>query len=144
MTDWLSTINERLDRTLLDPVVRDSLQRPEAVVTSFATQPVEYTNVDPDRRSLLRVAGEATDAGTTVQWSLVLKAFRRPADAEASVVDDPAHYEYWEREPRFFESGLWSEVTEGIRSVRCHGIHRWPDNEVWLWLEHLADSPDGH
>ena len=140
MTDWFSTVIARLDRELLDPVVRDTLRRSAAAVLSFETRPVDYTNVDPDRRMLVHVTGEALDAGATVRWSLVLKAFRRPTDAASSVVDDPAHYEFWQREPAFFESGLWSEITDGIRAVRCHGIHRWPGDEVWLWLEDLTDA----
>jgi hypothetical protein len=143
-TDWLTTLTARLDPALLEPVIRDVLHRADATVTDFDARPVDYTNVDPDRRLLVRITGGAVIDGGSARWSVVLKAFRRPTEEAPPNVDEPSHYDYWEREPKFFESGLWSEIGPGIRSVRCHGVRRWPDDEVWLWLEDLVDEHATH
>lgn len=141
--DWLSAVRRELDASVLEPVVRNVLRRPGATVSAFDIRPIEYSNVDPDRRLLMRVTGEAVDAGGAAAWSVVLKAFRRPSDAGATV-DEPTHYDYWAREPEFFASGLWTDIGPGLRSVRCHGIDRRAPDEVWIWLEALAESNPGH
>jgi hypothetical protein len=140
--DWLSRVRAQIDSSLLEPVVRDILDRPDATVTAFEVRPIDYTNVDPECRLLVRVTGNATVRDRTLSWSLVLKAFRSPAAAESGA-DEPTAYEYWEREPRFFESPIPTSLGPGLRSVRCHGVDRRSASEIWIWLEDLAAEREG-
>ena len=139
--DWFSTVRAQIDTALLAPVVRRSLGDSDAIVTAFEVRPIDYTNVDPDLRLLARVTGDTAVGGEKRPWSLVLKAFRRPAEPESSSVE-PTHYEYWEREPRFFESLIPADLGPGLRSVRSYGVDRRSESEVWLWLEDLPDSSE--
>jgi phosphotransferase family enzyme len=104
---------------------------------------VEYPNVSPAARHLLKVSGTARGGGEMLDWSLVLKAYRRPDDPDAAF-DDPPHYDYWQREALFFESGLAANLPPGLRCVRGYGVDRKSAGEVWLWLESLSDDhPEG-
>jgi hypothetical protein len=141
--DWYSAVQADIDPTDLASVVRDALGSPDATVTSFDVRPIDYTNVDPDRRLLARVTGDAAVGDGKFPWSVVLKAFRHPVDPESSV-DEPTHYEYWEREPKFFDSAIPASLGPGLRSVRCHGVDRRSGGEVWLWLEDLKDESERH
>jgi hypothetical protein len=142
--DWFSAVRSDIDAGVLAPIVRDSLGISDAMVAAFEVRPIDYTNVDPDRRLLARVTGDAAVGDRTLPWSLVLKAFRRPADPDSAAALEPTHYEYWEREPRFFESTMPASLGPGLRSVRCHGVERRGVGEVWVWLEDLAADREGH
>jgi hypothetical protein len=141
--DWAASIRDELDPGTVEPAVRDLLGRPGATVAAFVARPVEYPNVSPAARQLVKVTGTARDGDEILPWSLVLKAFRHPEDPD-HLVDDPSHYEYWRREPLFFESGLSADLAPGLSAVPCHGVHWRTDDEVWIWLEELTDDhPEG-
>ncbi len=139
--DWAASVQAEIDAATVQPLVRRHLASPDARPTAITVRPLEYPNVDPDARLLMRVDGQATEGGGQSPWSIVLKAFRR---VDGPAVDDPTHYEYWQREPLFFESGLWADLPPGLRSVRPLAVDRRSPDELWVWLEPLTDEyPDG-
>jgi hypothetical protein len=78
---------------------------------------------------------------TGADWSLVLKAVVRHARADRGgpMVDDPAHFFYWRREPIAYASGLLDDLP-GVRAPRCHRVEERADGSYWLWLEDLVDD----
>jgi hypothetical protein len=140
--DWAGSIREAVDTATVEPLVRRALGKPGIRVISVDTRPVEYPNVSPAARRLLNVSGTARDDDGTLDWSLILKAYRHPADPDPGY-DDPTDYDYWQREPLFFESSLATDLPAGLRSVASYGVDRRSAGEVWLWLEKLADDHPG-
>ena len=140
--DWSAAIREELGAATIEPAVRAMSGKPGAAVLTFDARQVEYPSVSPEARQLVRIEGTARDGLDEFPWSLVLKAFRHPEDPEPAV-DEPTHYEYWQREPLFFESALSTDLPLGLTAVRCHGVDRRSEDEIWIWLDRLIDEHRG-
>ena len=113
--DWSAAIREELGAATIEPAVRAMSGKPGAAVLTFDARQVEYPSVSPEARQLVRIEGTARDGLDEFPWSLVLKAFRHPEDPEPAV-DEPTHYEYWQREPLFFESALSTDLPLGPKT----------------------------
>jgi len=83
--------------------------------------------------SVHRFAGTADDGGSSVSWSLILKAIRGDAS------EPPTAFKYWKREPLAYESGALDELPAGVCAPRCYGSVV-TDDSAWLWLDDVRDD----
>ncbi|MBK9613847.1 MAG: hypothetical protein IPO34_21210 [Dehalococcoidia bacterium] len=54
--------------------------------------------------------------------------------------DDPSHWNYWQREPLIYQSGLLDALPAGMAAPRCYGSVPLPGNFALLWLEDIHDA----
>ena len=87
--------------------------------------------------SIYLVTGSARQRDTTVDWRLVLKIVRSLADRM-----DRTHWNYWEREPLAYQSGVLNDLPAGIAAPRCYGVVNRLDDSIWIWLEALTDTTE--
>jgi hypothetical protein len=74
-------------------------------------------------------------------WSLVLKILRAPSSESANNQNDNlTHYAYWKREALLYQSGLFTDLTDGLAAPRCYGVSEPPGGGMWLWLEEITDQ----
>lgn len=67
--------------------------------------------------SLYRYSGRALSRGVLADWLLVLKIVRPSPER-----DNPAHWNYWRREPLAYQSGLLAALPAGLKAPRCYAI----------------------
>jgi hypothetical protein len=125
-----------LDLAVLRDPVRRALGSATADVWTWNARPLG-TVFNAVTGGLYRVRGAASDAGTLVSWSLVLKTTHDPGaeqyhDVQATV--------YWKREFLAYSSRLLQDLPPGVRAPRCYGTEERPDGSAWLWLEDLSDT----
>ncbi|MFF2885938.1 phosphotransferase [Paenibacillus sp. NPDC057967] len=68
--------------------------------------------------------------GSRGDYSLILKIAKPD-----SMRDKADHYFYWKREALVYQSGMLSQLPEGIRAPQCYGVEEQADGDVRLWLE---------
>jgi hypothetical protein len=83
--------------------------------------------------SLYRFCGTGKDGGEDAKWSLILKVLRSPTGGGY-----PADWDYWNREPLVYRSGLLDELSVDIVAPRCLGTFELEDTTCLLWLEDVA------
>ncbi|HEY0602937.1 MAG TPA: hypothetical protein VGD58_08495 [Herpetosiphonaceae bacterium] len=128
----------KLDPALLTNVLRQATRRDSIALDTWQIQPLDYQNLSPASRALYRVSGTGADRGKTVDWSLILKAFKAPAESS----DDPSQPFYWQREPLAYQSGLLPNLPAGLAAPANFGSTERPDGQIWLWLEDLGAADE--
>ncbi len=127
------------------------MRRRAARPTNWRSSPIPYANYYRNR-ALLRLNGTADVRDTTVPWSVVVKILRPPPGlppATSTSTTAPAAYgtqpSTWDREARTYRSGLLSHLPGGLTAPRLLHIDRSSsEQDIWLWLEYVHDSFDGH
>ena len=76
-------------------------------------------------RSVYHFSGEAQSGESVCKWSVVLK------------VQADSH-----RERLAFESGLLSDLPDGVTAPVCYSAQEFSDGSYWLWLEAVDDEID--
>lgn len=91
---------------------------------------------------VFRVAGTARIAGSSLPWSLVLKAIRPPApDSPTARMElEEGHVIFWRREANAYQAGLLDNLPAGLVAPRCYGVDERPDGSIWMWLEDLQGA----
>jgi len=133
---------DALDLRTITGVVRRALNRPDAMIDRWSVLPMAYSNLSPESRSLHRVSGTANDADAKIPWSLVVKVFERPEGGTPGLLD-PRHYEYWQREPLVYGSGILTDLPGGLRAAACYGVDARSESLTWVWMEDLEDNYRG-
>jgi hypothetical protein len=132
--DQLDHYPERIDRTVLTPIVRRVLDRDNLTIASYQCQPL--TEGSSSGAGVFRFSGTGDDSGETVRWSLILKHAVR-----AGETDDPSDLSYWKREYHVYGSGLLETLTPGLVAPRCYQSTA-TDSCFFLWLEDMATADD--
>ncbi|RJX39912.1 hypothetical protein D3P09_11015 [Paenibacillus pinisoli] len=70
--------------------------------------------------------------GSKRDYSLILKIARPD-----SMRNKAEHYYYWKREALVYQSGILSQLPDGIRAPQCYGVQEQPNGDVRVWLEDL-------
>jgi hypothetical protein len=135
----LATFGERLaavDATTLTPLVRRALQDDSVAVTDIAFAPLAggFARSTVGGRGTFRFSGTAGSK----PWSLILKVLGRKNGTGS---DDPREWNYWKREILAYQSGLLTDLPEGIAAPRCFAVTERPDDEYWIWLEDALSGP---
>src|SRR4051812_14130491 len=125
-----------VDTAMLEPMVRDLLGEPKAVVAAeWSCCPLG--GGIGDGLGLYRVTGSARVGGASQSWALVVKVC---AAADGA---DPEAWDYPAREALVYRSGLLAALPGGLAAPRCLAVETQPDGTTRLWLEAITDAHPG-
>lgn len=124
---------QAIDQTILDPLVQQAIGRPIVAVVDWSYHPVH--DGGGEGTSVYRFLGNASDAQTSVPWSLILKILAPPRAGGAS------DWNYWKREVHAYQSGLLQTLSRAIAIPQCFAMSEQSDGLVWLWLEDISQNP---
>lgn len=122
-----------IDRMTLTPLVRRALNNETVEVSDWNYTPIH--GGFEINAAVYRFAGSGRDRGIMVPWSLILKIVRPTAGK-----DDPTDWNYLQRDPLAYQSGLLDDLPGDLVAPRCYGIIENPNEEFWVWLEEVIDS----
>jgi hypothetical protein len=131
---------------VLTPIVRQVLQCSHAEVLDWQVEQLGGGAGNPVSVGLFRFSGSAQDQDKKTTWSLILKVIQSPANAglvNMGEGEDPAHWNYWKREPLVYQSGLLDTLPNGLAVPRCWDVTELPGNISWLWLEDIRAEREG-
>ncbi|MGH8908036.1 MAG: phosphotransferase family protein [Egibacteraceae bacterium] len=116
---------------------------PVTIRTDWQIRPLVHTVRNPVTAGLYQVSGQAlTDDCEPSDWTVALKVLRRPDDAPAWLrADQPAQWNYWQRELLAYSSGLLATLSGDLAVPRCLGAHRPGERIAWLWIEYVTGTP---
>src|SRR5687768_1953367 len=125
-----------LDTATLEPMVRDLLGEPVALVAGewFCSA---LSGGARDGLGLCRVTGSAHVRGASHPWALVVKM------SAAANGADPGAWDYPAREGLAYGSGLLTALPGGLTTPRCLAVETQPDGTSWLWLEAVTEVHPG-
>jgi hypothetical protein len=132
---------------MLTPLVRLALGSAQAHVADWRQEPIAFTAVNPLSGGVTRYRGSATVEGQVAPWSLIHKVIRLPQGSgsaaplglAATGFADEASYIYWKREALVYQSGLLTDLPEGLAAPRCHAVTDDPE-AIHLWLEDITEA----
>ncbi len=127
--------HEKVSSDKLVHLARKVLDTDTAEMESWSFAPIGQSSVG-EGTALYRIKGEATCAGKSTSWSVVLKVLCALPDQS-----DPSAWYYWKREAEFYSSKLSSDL-EGLHPAHCYLVEEQSVNgkqEFWLWLEDLGE-----
>ena len=125
-----------VDTATLEPMVRDLLGEPAAVVAEgWSCRPLG--GGAGEGLGLYRVTGSAHVGGASHPWALVVKV------CAAADGTDPGAWDYPAREGLAYGSGLLAALPGGLAAPRCLAVETQPDGTSWLWLEAVTDAHPG-
>jgi hypothetical protein len=107
-------------------------------------EPIGWTVESPDWTALVAkgvylLRGTARlRSGAVAGWTVVLKVVE---DDGSPLVHDSDGLLYWCREALALSSGLLDQHSGPFAPVRLLHVQETADNELWMWLECLDDSP---
>jgi hypothetical protein len=125
-----------IDRVMLTPLVRQSIQRSEAEIVDWKMEAL-YGGGSLNSE-IHRFSGTARDRSEVLNWSLILKIIRSP-DGQ----DDPSSLSYWKREALAYQSGLLDHLPGRIYAPHCFAVVEQAGLEMWLWMEEIIDETRG-
>src|SRR5262245_33603384 len=128
-----------LDTAVLTRAVCAALGRGTAAIERWQLRPVG-AGAGAATEGVYRVWGTATDSGTLLEWTLILKVIRPAAAAWNPAAREIDHPIYWKREALAYASGLLADLPGGIAAPRCFAIEERADESCWLWLEDVEDG----
>lgn len=142
---------EIVGREELTPIVRRAVGNDQAEIVDWRWEPVAFTAVNPLSGGVVRYRGTAAVDGQQQSWSLIHKVIRLPSSAgsaaplglAATGFEDEASYIYWKREALVYQSGLLSDLPEGLAAPRCYAVEEGA-GVIHLWLEEITEAhPQG-
>ncbi len=89
--------------------------------------------------------GQATDG--KFKWSVILKIIQSPANVGRQNMgegEDQTHWNFWKREWFAYQSGVFSNLPDGLCVPKCYKTYEIPGNRIFLWLEDIDDSNNGN
>jgi hypothetical protein len=121
------------DQPTLTGLARRALGRDALDLINWQIHPL-YGGSEGSSR-LYRVAGEGTDRGESIPWSLILKCVQ--SDTSRT---DPGHWNYWKRELLAYRSGLLDDLPGKLIAPQCFDVVEQGDDRAWLWLEEISSE----
>jgi hypothetical protein len=121
-----------IDPTLLAPLVRQATGREDLRLEGWQVQSI--SGGTEQGSGLFCLCGDGFSAGENVPWSMVLKIIW-PGPGNST---SPQASHYWQREPRFYQSGILADLPGGLRAPQCYAALERPDG-FWLFLEDVHD-----
>jgi len=134
---------ENLNASHLEVPLR-SLAAPErARPVDWQVEKIKGGVGNPVSAGLYRASGRLRVNGETRDFSMVLKVIQSPARLgfiNLGEGEDQQHWNYWRREPLFYQSELVQRLPPGIAIPACYHIQYWDEQTIWLWLEDVQDA----
>ncbi|BAZ54321.1 hypothetical protein NIES4103_70060 (plasmid) [Nostoc sp. NIES-4103] len=133
-----------IDEATLTTVVRRLLNRANAKLGEWQAKPIPHHIINNVTAGLQRITGVASDRNENFSWSVILKILHLKPEDSAAIFNssqDPAHWNYWQREALAYTSGLLDNLTSDLVAPRCFATSEASFNVVWLWLEDIQGIP---
>jgi hypothetical protein len=130
---------QAVDRTMLTPLVQQTLDSPTAEVLDWKQQPLGGGAAHASEGIIGRIqfSGQARVQEAVVPWSLVLKAFAPPPGYTTAA---PTAWNYWKREVLTYQSDLLADLGGGLVAPRCLTVLETPTEEYWIWMEYVVEA----
>jgi hypothetical protein len=136
MFENLAARLQAIDPAILTDVVRQDQRSSSFEITEWSVKRLSDKGlVNPD--GLWLFSGQGHAGGDLRQWSVVLKAFKRPEQETA-----PDARWYWKRELLVAQSGFLERLRGPVRAPRFYRTDEHEDG-LWLWMEHVLDDRSG-
>lgn len=113
--------------------VRQSLDGVAGELVSATCETLGYATPNFTTAGIYRLHGRWRSGQALLSWSLILKIVKPDSEEK----NNPAHHNYWRREPLVFESRLLETLPPVIGSARSYLVEHQPDGTLWLWMEHV-------
>lgn len=131
------TIDLALTKELLSPAVQQSLEDDQILIKEFQVKALKPGAGNPTSLGVYRVFGTAATSNGDQSFSVVVKHLANGLPMlDAS---EENYWNYWLREPRFFESPLVSLIPKSIGYPKYLGQSRLPDGTALFWNADLGD-----
>jgi hypothetical protein len=134
-----------IDAGMLAPVARKALNRERATIDDWTYASLTHAVINPVTAGLYQFGGTATEGEEQLSWSAVLKVIHWTdyggTPLADGYMDEPRDWNYWKREALVFQSGILDDWQGDVVPVRCYAVVEQQDGSVWLWLEHVRDTP---
>ncbi|WP_020385541.1 phosphotransferase [Kribbella catacumbae] len=148
ISDGLATLGrDAPDEPTLAQLVRDITGYADAEPSSARIEPVDYEIGTPSTEQLLRIAGTATVAGRTVEWSAFVKKLRSARHWPLiHLVPEPFREHFvenlpWQLEVAVHRSNLATLMPDGLRLPKMYSIGEYDDDRATLWMEDVIQLP---
>ncbi|MEA1921864.1 MAG: phosphotransferase [Pseudomonadota bacterium] len=125
----LSTINQ----AILTPLVRSALHSNSIEVLCW-----DYEQLHGGAgvgSAIYRFAGQGSEQGLKIPWSLILKVFY-PGNDDI----DTSDWNYYKREVDAYQSGWLDDLPGNLAAPRSFATVEFPDGVCWNWLEEITDD----
>lgn len=130
---------QAIDRAVLAPVVGRLLGSERAEIVDWTCETLLGGFITSVRGGgVYRFSGTARIDEVMTPWSVVLKV--KVANSLDAAPTDPY---YWKRDCLAYQSGLLNDLSGDLVVPRCFGTVERSDDEVWIWLEEVADVHGG-
>jgi hypothetical protein len=123
-----------IKETTITELVRRTVRSDTADVVDWKHQAI-HSGGGASTGGIFRFFGSGVDRGTSISWSLILKALCAP-----DIVGGPSDWGLWNREALAYGSDALDDLPGGIAAPRCLGITEFVSEGTWLWLEDLGDE----
>lgn len=146
MEDYFSVNLPVIDQDVLTGVVRSMLSTEVAQIENWKINQIGGGVGNPVSAGIYRVQGIARDELSIKPWSVILKVIQSPenlGEKDMGGGENPAHWNYWKREPLVYRSGILDRLPEGLAAPACYAVEELPGNMARLWLEEIRDMYDG-
>lgn len=134
---------DEITRDHLAPAVAHQLGRGRITILDFTVEPIKGGIGNPVSLGLFRISYEASVDDQRSAGTMILKVIQSPANLGLVGIggeEDRSHWNYWRREPFFYQSGLVHSLPAGLVAPTCYGSIFWDNDIAWLWLEDLGPS----
>jgi hypothetical protein len=122
-----------IDKTTLTPLVQNALGSKNVEVVDWECE--QLHGGIGEGTAIHRFAGQGSDRGQTISWSLILKTLC-PAEDNTNV----SKWSYYKREADAYQSGWLADLPGGLAAPRCFGVLDHPDGTCWIWLENVEEE----
>jgi hypothetical protein len=135
------------DDPALAELVRAVTGSADAQPLSARVEPVDYEIGTPSTEQLLRVAGTASVAGRTVEWSTFVKKLRSARHWPLiHLVPEPFREHFvdnlpWQLEIAAHRSNIATLLPDGLRLPEMYRITEYDDDRATLWMEDVDQAP---
>ena len=129
MTDGFETRIQFIDGKMLTPLVRRVTNLDTADIVDWENERVHGGTFG----IVYRFSGRLRNEDKILPWSLILKVVHNRPGAPIPRSDPSLAY----------QSGFLDEIPGGLAAPRCFDVVEQAEDEIWLWLEDVADAQDG-
>jgi hypothetical protein len=122
-----------INQVTLTPLVRSALNSETIEIATWSYEQL-HGGVGAGT-AVYRFAGQGSNQGQTVPWSLILKVLQPLAD-NSNISD----WNYYKREVEAYRSGWLADLPGSLTAPRNFDTIEHADGRCWIWLEDVTDE----
>ena len=130
---------EEITAEHLQAPVAKMLRKNKVDIIAWTTERMKGGTGNPVTIGLYYIYGKVLSGFVGREFSLVLKIIQSPDNIGIDLGggDDQRHWNYWQREPLFYQSKLAKQLPKGLAAPKCYGVDHWDGRIKWLWIEEI-------